>query len=284
MSNLFFVTLCIIDEMTKKELHITMDKLKIGIIGFGNMGQAMAKGWIRSDKIKPENILASARNVKRLEQNCSKIGTRAYENIKELVADADVIVLAVKPYQIKSLVDPIKQLLKEKIIISVAAGINNLDYQDIVLEGTQYVSTIPNTPVSIGEGVIIVEKTHTLTKDNTVMIENLLSLLGIVEFIETEQLSIAGTLAGCGPAFASMFIEALADGAVKYGLSRDEAYRLASQMMAGTGKLQLQTGEHPAAMKDAVTSPGGTTIKGITKLEQKGFRGAVISAIDAIEG
>ncbi len=97
-------------------------------------------------------------------------------------------------------------------------------------------------------------------------------------------MSVAGTLAGCGPAFAAMFIEALADGAVKYGLSRADAYRLASQMLAGTGKMQLKTNEHPGVMKDAVTSPGGTTIKGVAALEENGFRNAIIKAMDAIEG
>lgn len=101
--------------------------------------------------------------------------------------------------------------------------------------------------------------------------------------VDTAQLSIAGTLAGCGPAFAAMFIEALADGAVKQGLPRALAYQLASQMVVGTGKLQLATGAHPGAMKDAVCSPGGTTIVGVAALERRGFRGAVIDAIDEIE-
>lgn len=259
-------------------------QVKIGIIGFGNMGQAMAQGWIKSNKIQSEQILTNARNIENLIMNSEKIGVVPYKDVNKLVSDADVIILAVKPHQIQAVVKPLREALESKVIISVAAGVNFTDYQKILLTQTSHVSLVPNTPVSIGEGITIVEKTHSLSNAEVILVTELLSLLGIVEFVETEQISIAGTLAGCGPAFASMFIEALADGAVKYGLTRSQAYRLASQMLVGTGMMQLKTNDHPGVMKDAVASPGGTTIKGITELEQKGFRGAIISALDAIEG
>ena len=119
-------------------------------------------------------------------------------------------------------------------------------------------STLPNTPVSINEGIVICEARHTLTVDDQAYVEKLFGLLGLCEFVDDRTMSAAGTLAGCGPAFAAMFIEALAE-------------------------LQLATGLHPGAMKDAVCSPGGTTIIGVAALERKGFRSAVIDAIDAIE-
>ena len=106
--------------------------------------------------------------------------------------------------------------------------------------------------------------------------------MGMVEFVDGKHLGIAGTISGCGPAFAAMFIEALSDGAVLYGLPRELSYKLASQMVAGTGKLQLATGRHPGVMKDGVCSPGGTTIAGVTAMERKGFRSAVIDAVDAV--
>ena len=111
----------------------------------------------------------------------------------------------------------------------------------------------------------------------------LFAKLGLAEFADEKMMSAAGTLAGCGPAFAAMFIEALGDAAVKHGVARADAYRMASQMIVGTGKLQLASGQHPGAMKDAVCSPGGTTIIGVAALERKGFRSAVIDAIDAIQ-
>ena len=144
-------------------------------------------------------------------------------------------------------------------------------------------STIPNTPVSIGEGIIIAENRHSLSNEEYQLVEELFSKIALLQFVDSKQLSIAGTLSGCGPAFTSMFIEALADAAVKHGLTREISYKLASQMVAGTGKLQIATGKHPGEMKDAVCSPGGTTIVGVATLERKGLRSAVIDAIDAIE-
>lgn len=258
--------------------------LKIGFIGYGNMGQAMATGWVEKGQIDPINISASARNYEKLQRNCEKLGIQPQETSEAVVETSDVIVLAVKPYQIKDVVEPLKALLEEKIVLSVAAGITVDRLREFLFDETAVMSFIPNTPVSIGEGILVVEKNHTLSETQLEIVTRLLDKLGIVEFVDTEQLNIAGTLAGCGPAFAAMFIEALADGAVKYGLSREEAYRLASQMLAGTGKMQLVTNEHPGKMKDAVTSPGGTTIKGVAALEEHGFRNAVIKAFDAIEG
>lgn len=156
-------------------------------------------------------------------------------------------------------------------------------FQEFLSDEYSHVSSVPNTPVSIGEGIIVVEEKRSLTKKDWALLEEALNMLGLVQQVPTEQMSIAGTLAGCGPAFASMFLEALADGAVKYGLSRADAYALASQMISGTGKMYLETRDHPGVMKDKVTSPGGTTIKGVAALEEHGFRNAVIQAFDAIE-
>ena len=107
--------------------------------------------------------------------------------------------------------------------------------------------------------------------------------MGTVETVPSSQMGIAGTLSGCGPAYAAMFLEALGDAGVFHGLPRELAYRLAAQMLAGAGKLQLETGEHPGAMKDAVCSPGGTTILGVAELERRGFRGTVIEAVHAVQ-
>lgn len=263
---------------------MTLEHTKIGFIGFGNMGQAMATGWVNKGNINPRNIYASARDFTKLKNNCEKLGVQAYESAEELVKEVDLVILAVKPYQIENVIEPIKELLQDKIIISVAGGYTFAMFEKIGLKNTSHISAIPNTPVSIGEGITIVEKKHSLADEEYGLINELFKKLGLVQIIESEQLNTAVALAGCGPGFTSIFIEALADGAVKYGLSREEAYQLASQMLAGTGKMQLETKEHPGVMKDQVASPGGTTIKGVAALEENGFRHAVISAFDAIEG
>ena len=127
------------------------------------------------------------------------------------------------------------------------------------------------------------EQKHSLTQPEFSLVEQLLSSIGLVRLVDAKQFSVAGTVSGCGPAFASMFLEALGDAGVKHGLPRALAYELAAQMVVGTGKLMLETGQHPGAMKDAVCSPGGTTIVGVAALERKGFRSAVIDAVDEIE-
>ena len=140
------------------------------------------------------------------------------------------------------------------------------------------------TPVAINEGVIACEKASTLTEADHDLVFALLDLLGTPVEVETRLLSVAGTVGGCSPAFIAMVIEALADAAVKHGIPRATAYPMVSQMMVGTAKLQLATGMHPGAIKDAVCSHGGTTIRGVAELEAAGMRSAFIRAIDAIEG
>lgn len=263
---------------------MALENTKIGFLGFGNMAQAMAKGWVRPGKMNPDNLYATARNIEKLRKNTDLLGIQAIASTEEMIQTVDIVILAVKPYQIQQVVEPVKGLLKNKIIFSVAANFPFATFQEFLSDDFSHVSSVPNTPVSIGEGIIVVEEKHSLANNEWQLLEEALKMLGLVQQVPTEQLDIAGTLAGCGPAFASLFLEALADGAVKYGLSRADAYTLASQMISGTGKMYLETKEHPGVMKDKVTSPGGTTIKGVAALEAHGFRNAVIQAFDAIEG
>ena len=186
-----------------------------------------------------------------------------------------------KPYLVGEVLSPVREALREKAVISVAAGLLFDFYEDLLGEGSRHLSTIPNTPIAIGKGVISCEERHTLNVDEWETFVGLFSPIALIEVLPGHLLSVASALAGCGPAFAAMFLEALADGGVKNGLPRQTAYRLAAQMMAGTAELHLATGTHPGAMKDAVCSPGGTTIKGVAALEDAGMRGAVMRAVDA---
>lgn len=259
------------------------DNLKLGFIGFGNMGQAIATGLINQGAIQGNQIFACAKNWDKLCKNTKEKQINPCKSAKEVVDNVDMVIIAVKPYMIEEVITPIKKELQEKIVISIAANFPFAKYEQILLPNTHHLSTIPNTPVAIGEGIFICENTHSLSDEELDLFTKLFSTISIVQFVETKQLSIGGTVAGCGPAFTSMFIEALADAGVMHGLARPVAYKLASQMIVGTGKLQLATNNHPGAMKDAVCSPAGTTIVGVATLERKGFRSAVIDAIDAIE-
>lgn len=256
---------------------------RIAFLGFGNMAGAMADGFIRSGAIAPERMGAASRRQDVLAERTSARGMKAFATSEEAARWADVVIVAVKPHLVAEVAAPLADILKDKLVLSVAVGKLCADYEAILAPGTRHLSTLPNTPVSVNEGIVICEGCHTLTPEDLAFVQSLFGLLGLCEFADERTMSAAGTLAGCGPAFAAMFIEALADGAVKHGVPRAMALSLASQMLAGTAKLQLATGTHPGAMKDAVCSPGGTTIIGVAALERKGFRSAVIDAIDAIE-
>lgn len=257
--------------------------VRIGFMGFGNMASAMADGWIASGAIAGDRMCACAGRYDALVERCDRRGMRAMRTAAEVAAAADVLVVAVKPYMIEGVLGPIAGALAGKVVLSVAAGWDCAAYERVI-PGTRHLSTVPNTPVAINEGVIACEKTSTLTDDDHALLFELLGLLGKPVEVETRLLSVAGTVGGCAPAFVAMVIEALGDAAVKHGIPRTPAYEIVSQMMVGTAKLQLETGQHPGAMKDAVCSPGGTTIKGVAELERCGMRSAFISAIDAIEG
>ena len=240
-----------------------MENYKIGFIGFGNMAQALADGLLLKKAVAPQDLYACAKDYEKLRQNCAQRGINPCRDAQEVAQETDMVIIAVKPHLVAEVLSPIREVL---------------------LPGTRHLSTIPNTPVSVGEGIIVCERRHSLSGEDYRHFERIFSQVGLVQPVETLQLGVAGTVSGCGPAFASMFLEALADAGVKHGLPRALSYRLASQMIVGTGALQLQSGAHPGAMKDAVCSPGGTTIKGVAALERGGLRAAVLDAIDAIEG
>ena len=257
---------------------------RIGFIGFGNMASAMAKGLIECAGIEGSHICACAAHFDSLEKRCEPLGVRAFKSPAEVVENCDLVVISVKPYLVGEVLSPVREALREKAVISVAAGLLFDFYEDLLGTDSHHLSTIPNTPIAVGCGVIACEQKHSLNDDEWETFAELFGGIALIEPVAGHLLSTASAVAGCGPAFAAMFLESLADGGVKNGLPRATAYRLAAQMMAGTAQLHLATGTHPGAMKDAVCSPGGTTIKGVAALEAAGLRSALIRAIDAIEG
>ena len=261
---------------------MTLEKMKIGFLGFGNMGQAIVEGWLLSEKLSPMQLYASARNKEKLNKNTKKLGIHALSTNEELITEVDIIILAVKPYQIKEIIQPLKNLIKEKILISVAVNFLFEDFEKILAAGTEHLSTLPNTPVAFGDGILLFEEKHSLSDANFKIIEELFTTISHIEIIPTEQMAIAGIVSGSAPAFVNLFTEALADAAVKHGLDRQTAYRLISQMIRGTANLQLKTNKHPGLLKDEITSPSGTTIQGIASLEKDAFRGSIIQAVDEI--
>ncbi|SFG33760.1 pyrroline-5-carboxylate reductase [Oribacterium sp. WCC10] len=267
----------------------TIDELKIGFIGFGNMAGATAKGLINSG-LKADNMYAAAGHFDKLKEKCEEMGgINPCKSAEEVAQLSDLVFIAIKPNKIKEVISPVKTILsgeKHKTLISVAWGYNFDRYfeEGILKNDTHIICTCPNTPVSINKGIFVVENKHSLNYEEYEMIEELLGRISLVIPVETRLMDVSGTVCGCGPAFADLFIEALGDAAVMYGIPRKTAYRMVSRMLEGTAAMQLSSGKHPGEMKDDVCSPGGVTIKGVAALEEKGFRAALIDAVKAIQG
>lgn len=254
----------------------------LGFIGMGNMAQALAQGFIASGALKGERVFAYAPHQEKLRANAERIGFQPVASLTELAAAADTLVMACKPYQIESVVAELGDALSGKALVSIAAGWDFARYESVLPQSTRFQFVMPNTPAMVREGVLLFEEKTSLEKAERQELMDLFSTVGVVEVVPSRLMSAAGTVTGCGPAFVDLMIEAYADAAVKYGVPRAQAYALVAQMVKGSAVLALETKEQPGVLKDAVCSPGGTTIRGVCSLEEDGFRAACIHSIDAI--
>ncbi len=261
---------------------LKMNTVNIGFIGYGNMAGATAHGLMLSGAVKPEQIYACANDYDKLCRKTAAEGTNACKDSLEVAQTCDVVFIGVKPYMVESVMSPLKDVLAGKVVISLAAN-TYCDTLKEILPASHVVGTAPNTPVSACEGIFICEEENTLTEEEKAFVHELLENLGLVLWMDRDHMGIGGVIAGCAPAFVAMFMEALGDAGCKHGLTRPVVYQLIAQMLAGTGKMALKSGDHPGQMKDAVCSPAGTTIVGVSALEKNGFRFAVIDAIDQIQ-
>lgn len=256
---------------------------KIGFIGMGNMAGAIARGFIATGAVKPEAIVAYAPNQSKLKINSEAIGFVPCESAAEVVKASDIIIMACKPYHIEGVLREIRELLDGKVLISIALGWLYEEYaKQLDMNRVQVLATMPNMPLSAGEGVILLEETNNLIPEIYDDVRKLFAGCGMVEVVPSKLFGIAGTISGCGPAFMDMVLEAYGDAGVKYGLNREQAYRLVAQTMLGSAKLYLDTKKHPGELKDEVCSPGGSTIVGVTALEESGLKAACIHSIDSI--
>lgn len=247
----------------------------------GNMAQALAQGFLKTGIFSEKDITAFAPNQEKLAANAKKIGFTAVSTLKE-VAAADTVFIACKPHQVESVISDIKNELEGKALVSIALGWNFEKLSKITLPTTRIQFIMPNTPAMVAEGVFLFEKTNSLFEEERKELFSLFGNLGLVEELPDNLMGIGGAISGCGPAFVDLFIEAYSDAAVKYGIPRTTAYRLVSQTVLGSAKLQRDTEIHPAVLKDNVCSPGGSTIKGVCALENAGFRTACIQSVDKI--
>ena len=251
----------------------------IGFIGCGNMGGALAKAAAKGGaRIALYDLDGQKAAALAEELHC------ATADMPALVQNCRYVMLGVKPHQLRGVCSELSALENgaQPVYVSMAAGVTTAQLDDM-LPGAQVIRIMPNTPCAVGAGMI----TYCVGQHCPQVMEaeflQLMREAGAFDRLDEHLIDAASAVAGCGPAFAAMFMEALADGGVQCGLPRAKAMKYAQQMLLGTAKLALEGGEHPGKMKDNVCSPGGSTIAGVAALEDKGFRGAVMQAVCAAD-
>lgn len=255
--------------------------MKIGFCGCGNMGSAILGGLIESKIVVEDDIFIYEPNDDNIEKIHNSYGQVNFlkSNI-DVVDKSEIIFIAVKPYMYKTILEDIKDKLnKEKIVITIAPGISIKEVKNIIENKAKVVRTMPNTPALVRMGMTAVSFDELIEDSEKLDVISLLESFGEVEVINEGLMDHIPAVSGSSPAYVYIMIEAMADGAVKAGIPRDKAYKFAAQSVMGAAKMVIETGKHPGELKDAVCSPGGTTIKSVAKLEEKGFRSAIIEAM-----
>lgn len=249
----------------------------LGIIGCGNMAQAILQGILAKGLYTKEEIIVSRRSEEALSCIQSKYGVQTTTDNSLVAEKADVIILAIKPYQFPEVIPDIAGMIKEDtLVISIAAGQNLANMEALFGKKVRLVRAMPNTPALVMAGATgICFNSHVKEKDKSQALA-LFESFGVVAVVSENQMDTVIGVSGSSPAYVFMFIEAMADAAVADGMAREQAYRLAAQSVMGSAKMVLETGKHPGELKDMVCSPGGTTIEAVRVLEEKGLRSAVI--------
>lgn len=254
----------------------------IGFIGAGNMGGALVAAVCKS--VEPSAVLVADKNADRAKQ-VAKAYHCVATDVTDVVAKSRYIFLAVKPQVLEAVACEIRPLLAQRcervILVSMLAGVTTERLNGAFGQEIPIIRIMPNTPAAIGEGMILYTSNELVTEVELDEFTQVLSAAGRFERLPEQLIDAGSALSGCGPAFVYLFIEALADAGVQCGLPRDTALLLASQTVCGAGKMSVVSGCHPAALKDAVCSPGGSTIEGVHALEDGAFRGVVMDAVEA---
>jgi len=259
----------------------TLGQLKIGFIGSGKMATALALGLVKSGIIKTDSIVASDVIAQARDSFAQKTGAHVLDNNIALVNKTDVIILAVKPNSVSSVLREIHQALEGKLLISIAAGINLKTLIESTPHSARIIRAMPNTAVLVSAGATAFTCGPNVSEEDKSIASAIFSSVGLAVSVQENLLNAVTGLSGSGPSYAFLIIEAMSDGGVACGLPRNLATQLAAQTLLGSARMVLELGLHPGELKDMVTSPGGTSIEGIHQLEINGVRGAIISAIRA---
>lgn len=254
----------------------------IGFIGLGNMASAMIGGMLQKDMVTPGEIIGSCRTEETAKKIADRFGIETTTDNSTVAQAADILVLAVKPQFFPEVIAQIKdEVNADALIISIAAG-KTMDYIETKFgRPLKLVRCMPNVPALVGEGITSVSRNERVSDEEMKQAMELLSSMGKASEIPERLIDAVVGVSGSSPAYVFLFIEAMADGAVAAGMPRSQAYEFAAQAVLGSAKMVLETGKHPGELKDMVCSPGGTTIQAVKVLEEKGFRAAVMDAMEA---
>ena len=253
--------------------------LTYGFIGCGNMGGAIIKGMLQSDFATKEHILASTSLPEHIDMRSQALGIPVICDNERIMNTADVIILAIKPYQFESVLRPICRLARpEQLIISLAAGVSISYMETEFFPNHKLLRAMPNTPVQVLEGMTSLSANAHVTTEELTTSKALFESCGKCEIVPESLIETVIGVSGSSPAYIYMVIEAMADAAVSDGMPRAKAYTFAAQAVLGAAKMVLETGLHPGQLKDNVCSPGGTTIAAVAKLEETGLRNSIISS------
>ncbi|XP_011878601.1 PREDICTED: pyrroline-5-carboxylate reductase 1, mitochondrial [Vollenhovia emeryi] len=263
-----------------------LKSIKVGFIGGGNMASAIGAGLIRKGVLKPDNVWVSGR-TDRTHGFWRDLGVHPTLENNEVVCNCDIVFLTVKPHMLDDALATVGRRADEKfeskLFVSVLAGVSlDVLYFKLlaIVTSPRIIRSMPNTPMMVGEGITVYCGRNAKPNDLE-LVDRLFSYIGMSHKVPESLMNCIGGLSGCGPAFAYLVIEGLADGAVKMGVPRPMATKFAAQVLVGAGKMVLETGQHPGQLKDEVCSPGGTTINGIHVMEVGGVRGSMMNAVEA---
>ena len=256
--------------------------MKIGFIGCGNMGSAMIGGILKKGVFAKEEIIVSNLTEEGSRRSREKLGVVTTMDNCEVVKNARIVILAVKPQFYEEVIREVKAFLTpEHIVIGIAPGKTLGWLEEKCEQPLKVVRLMPNTPAQVGEGMTGVCINERVTEEDLQEVLTITNSFGRTEVVPERLMDAVGAVSGCSPAYVFMFIEAMADAAVAQGMPRKQAYQFAAQAVLGSAKMVLEIGMHPGELKDMVCSPAGTTIEGVRTLEKQGFRSAVFEALQA---
>ena len=263
-------------------MTITPHNLAIGFLGAGQMATALAKGFLASGQWTADRLIGCDVAPAAAEKFRDQTGGRIVSSAAEVLRAADIVFLAVKPQHMSGLLAAAAGEAQERhLFVSIAAGIPLATLEGALVRTARVIRVMPNTPCLVGQGASGYALGTNATPADGELVRGLLSTVGVALAVPEPPLDAVTGLSGSGPAYVYLMIEALSDGGVRMGLPREAATRLAAQTVLGAAQMVLSTGQHPGVLKDAVTSPGGTTIAGLQALEQHAVRGALMEAVQA---